>query len=306
MLSIYQGNVTLQTFADYEGARVQADIRSGPLAKLEPWARAENERGAGIYATVNETDGTWRNASTITRVRAYYCDLDGLTSEAHKAQRAYDLLTSRPPPSAIVRSGGGLHAYWYAVPGEPLDPERYKRVNMGLIAAFHGCPRTKDIARVLRLPGFCHLKDPDRPYLVEVLYEDLSALYTGEAIAKAYPYSEPKPQHRRLAGPLPDLNTPDAWAKVVRAVAEWFPVDGEKHRVLMLALGVAKKFGVSEAQAVDDLFPIVASWPTRSEPLTTLKQNARWAYQHGGDCTVAGLRSVGVAVPSLGQKARAS
>ena len=49
MLSIYQDNVTLQTFADHESATIEkAFIKSGNLKDLEPWAWQENEKGAGL------------------------------------------------------------------------------------------------------------------------------------------------------------------------------------------------------------------------------------------------------------------
>jgi len=36
-----------------------------------------NEMGAGVFVTINETDGTGRRAENITAVRAVFVDLDG-------------------------------------------------------------------------------------------------------------------------------------------------------------------------------------------------------------------------------------
>lgn len=303
MLSIYQDNVTLQTFADHEGATIEkAFIKSGNLQDLEPWAWQENEKGAGIYVTVNQTNGIWRKESAITKIRAFYVDIDGLTSEAHKAQKAYELLNSDLPPSAIVKSGGGLHAYWYAQEGEPLDAERYKLIEMGIIQAFDGCPRTKDIARVLRLPNFLHMKNPEKPYLIEVIYEDASHKVTGEQLKSTYPYVTPKPKYQAVQSNYTfSDDSSEVWPNIVNAVASWTPQQGMKHAVIMQALGVAKKFNVTQSQAFNDLLPILQSWDVRTDPVSTLTQNARWAFTQGQECTVAGLRTLGVDVPKLGR-----
>lgn len=299
MLSIFNHDLTLQTFADSKSASVYAAIKSGTYEDLVEWAWQENEKGAGIFVTVNQTDGTWREENTITKIRAYFCDIDGLHSEQQKAQKAYDLLSSKLPPSAIVRSGGGIHAYWYVKDGEPLDGDRYKEIEMGIIQAFDGCPRTKDIARVLRMPGFLHKKDPNNPYLIEVMHEDASHLVTGEELRKAYPYQKPVQKHYTQPAKSFAGDTTDVWQVVLKALSEWRPVDGKKHAVVMTAFGVAKKFGISESQAYNDLLSIVQSWDVRSDPVTTMRTNARWAYQHGGECHISGLRTLGVDVPKL-------
>ena len=88
MLSIFQEHVTLQTFRDHDSATGYAEIRSGTLKELEPWARQKNAQNQGVYATVNATDGKGREIKNITAIRAFFCDIDGLHSEAHKRQKA--------------------------------------------------------------------------------------------------------------------------------------------------------------------------------------------------------------------------
>lgn len=295
MLSIFGGRITVQTFADSRGCFVKPEVRHGLLRDLRPWAERVNRAGAGVFVSVNEMSG-WRDAAHVVRVRSFFCDIDGVCDEGHKAQRAYELLTCELPPSAIVKSANGLHAYWYVFDGEPVDAERFKRIEMGIIQAFRGCSRTKDIARVLRLPSFFHMKNPELPYLVEVLYEDASIRYSGDVLAEAFPFREPV---RRVSGGARVVPASDVWGAVLDSLRGWTPVDGSKHTVVMLALGVAKKFGVSESDAVAGLLPIVSGWDVRSDPVSTLRRNARWAFSQGGECSVAGLRSLGVPVPNL-------
>jgi hypothetical protein len=298
MLSIYlEKEITFQTFRDSHDSTAHPRIVKSTYQKAYKWAKQENEKGAGIYASVNGMD-TGRNKKAVTELRAYFVDVDGIASEKEKAKKAFDMLESKLPPSAIVFSKNGLHAYWYTNDPVPTDDEFYRCVIVGLIEHFKGCPRTKDIARVLRLPGFYHMKDRSEPYLVNVVFEDSKAKYTALQLMKEYPATQqPKPVHTLTY--VPTLHTNDDWSKVVNSLASWIPRDGEKHRVVMTALGVAKKFGVSQSQAFDDLLPIVQMWPTRTDPVTAMKQNTKWAYGHGEVCTVSGLRSLGVDVPKL-------
>lgn len=307
MLSIYQDHITLQTFADSKQVIIYPAIKEGTLQDLSAWAKTENQKGACISASVNEMRGG-RDIEHCTKVRAYYCDIDGLHSEAHKAQTMYTLLTSKLPPSAIVKSGNGVHAYWYAKEGEPIDKDYFTKIEMGIIQAFNGCPRAKDLARALRVPGFYHMKNPHAPYLIDIAFEDPSVTYSGEDLARAYPYKEPvKPrQHRSTQSFMATADGAEAWHVVLQALREWYPIEGEKHRVLMQTLGVAVKFKRSENETFNDLLPIVESWPTRTDAYSTLKSNCRWAFSKGGECTVSGLRSLGVEVPSLGKYMQAA
>lgn len=70
---------TLQTFDDTpakrgEAAKVhQVALANGALDALARW----NVRGAGVFVTVNATDGNGRQTHNIQRVRALFVDLDG-------------------------------------------------------------------------------------------------------------------------------------------------------------------------------------------------------------------------------------
>ena len=78
-----------------------------------------------------------------------------------------------PAPSAIIGSGGGLHAYW--ISSNPLTVDEWKPYAEGLKAAAIGlgllCDAglTTDCARILRIPGTFNYKT-DPPKRVETLY----------------------------------------------------------------------------------------------------------------------------------------
>jgi len=71
-----------------------------------------NDRGAGVFIVVNETDGRGRENENIKRVRAVYADLDGSPLDP--------ILTHSIKPHIIVESSPGKwHCYWRVV-GMPL------------------------------------------------------------------------------------------------------------------------------------------------------------------------------------------
>ena len=54
-----------------------AKIRNGTLAQHWNELVKLNAQGAGIFVTVNETDGKGREKSNVVRIRALFVDLDG-------------------------------------------------------------------------------------------------------------------------------------------------------------------------------------------------------------------------------------
>lgn len=302
MLSIWQNDVTLQSFADHEGAKGYPEIKHGTLQRLSAWAVERNQAGFGVYVTVNRTDGKGRKVENITGLRTWYTDIDGLNSEEEKNAKIYDLLVAPLPPSAIIKTKNGVHVYWFAEPNQDVNPEEFKKTVQGLAHRFGGDSKVSDISRVLRLPGYFHLKDPENSYLVEVAWPDSGAIYRQAELQQAYPL----PVERKTR-PLPpaaqryvdSFRSADDWTLVLEGLAAWPAADGAKHTVLMQALGVALKFNIPQERAVADLIPIVASWNTREDAAESVRRRAAWAFKSGKPTTVSGLRNAGVAIQRL-------
>lgn len=296
-LAILNGDITVQTFADHSGAVGHPEIRHGTLDSLSPWLKRKNQDGHGVHYTVNQTDGQGRKASNITGIRAYFCDVDGIPAPEIKSEVISTALMHDVGPSAIVETKNGVHMLWY-VHNAPVDPEHYTHTVEGIIQYWRGDNAAKNISRTLRLPGYNHQKDPQDPFEVWVVYEDANLFYSPADIRAAFP---PPPKTRRApVTPVTGSSalSNEAWAIIYQSLCEWVPVDGIKHRVLMVSLGVAKKFGVPEADALRDITALHQSWHTRDGDDKVLS-NLRWAYHQGQACTVSGLRSLGVPVPKL-------
>ncbi len=137
-----------------------------------------------LQSTAGETLGGKPKAIRLHQnaklLKAIWVDIDvkddpknyATIEEAWSAFSEFRRATDLPEPSAVVRSGGGLHVYW--VSDTPLTPEAWAPYAHGLKALLiqHGvkCDAglTTDDVRLLRVPSTLNYKyDPPRP--VELL-----------------------------------------------------------------------------------------------------------------------------------------
>jgi predicted P-loop ATPase len=169
--------IMFQTFDDKPTKRRDLAVsRCGSFAKLKPWLDAQNRSGAGIFHTVNRTDGRGRKKSNIIGINAFFADIDGALPAS------WDL-----PPTAVIGTPAGGHPYWKLIDhcafatAEQLLKLIAKKVG--------GDPKVAEIARVLRVPGFLHQKaepapivllslDPDRAYTLDEIVEAFGPLPT--------------------------------------------------------------------------------------------------------------------------------
>ena len=142
----YAERWTFQTFDDNSERKDSSLVRvlHGTLEEHAANLSNLNERGAGIFVTVNETDCRGRKRENIVRVRAVWQEDDG---------------EGKPlplEPHIVVESSPGKYHRYLFVNGFELDDHR--RVQQVLVDRYGSDPCAKDISRVLRLPGFFHRK----------------------------------------------------------------------------------------------------------------------------------------------------
>lgn len=152
---------TFATFTDAKGITKGrpdplAQIRHGTLDDLASWLTQQNQLGAGIFVTVNETDGRGRKKENITRIRA-------LWQEADRGDEPELPVV----PHIVVESSPGKHHRYILVRGAVL--EEFESVQQRLVDDYGSDPNAKDRSRVLRIPGFSHMKDPSTPHLVRLI-----------------------------------------------------------------------------------------------------------------------------------------
>lgn len=141
---------------------IPALVMRDTLANSWAWITALNAQGYGIFTAIQALDGRGRHLENVAFIRTHVVDLDDLAT----AQQSYQAACNwQPLPSfAVNTSPGKHHIYWPAVPYQGND--RYQLIERKLVALFGGDPSVIDAARVMRLPGSLHLKDPTSPYLV--------------------------------------------------------------------------------------------------------------------------------------------
>jgi predicted P-loop ATPase len=172
----------------------------GAAPKVSAWC-AEHGLGAfyGVLPRLQAGSGT---KASVGPGQVCWCDLDFKDYEDGEEEARERLTLLRMPPSALVSSGNGLHAYWLL--DAVVAPAVIEAANVRLIAATGADEACKDSARVLRLPGSLNVKDPQHPRPVVLDFLDAELRYNLEALvaaadtriddlAPAKPEPEPQP-----------------------------------------------------------------------------------------------------------------
>ena len=181
---------TFQTFDDNKGRgdRKLAHVTHGRMDQLLPLLTNHHNKGAGVFVTINETDGNGRKAGNITRVRAIWQDDD----DGWAGDFPLD------PHITVESSPGKFQRIWLV---QGMAKEQHKRTMETMVSRF-GCDKNaKDIARVLRVPGFWHLKgEPFQVRIVEMSEEDP---YPAEELMMAFSVGSQTPAPAPAPAPAP-------------------------------------------------------------------------------------------------------
>lgn len=179
------GLVTFQTFPDKETDKHGPSkwkltrVLHGTLVQIGNTLRYLNEQGAGVYATVNETDGKGRKAENIIKVRCVFADLDG---------SPLDPAMDDMPNMVVETSPGKYHAYW-KISDCPLAG--FKQIQQSIANKYNSDPKVCDLPRVMRVPGFFHHKND--PFLSEIVFRSDSGQVTFSEACEKWPV---KPRER--------------------------------------------------------------------------------------------------------------
>src|SRR6266851_2890822 len=197
--------VSFQSFDDDKDRKNPklARVLQGTLS--EHWGELVllNEDGAGVFVMVNEGDLKGRSAENVVAPRALFVDDDS---------GKLDPVTLKVPPSIVVQSKNGCHAYWKLLPGEPID--RFSLAQVALAQKLGTDPSVKDLPRVMRLPGFLHWKDVADPFLVEVI-QIINNVYTIDQVLEGFGVSpETENPQRRTSSVSPGVGS--RWAQILR------------------------------------------------------------------------------------------
>lgn len=154
--------------------------RHGKFEVLKKELEELNNSGYGIFVTINKTNLKRRTKQAILEYRALW---------AEKDSGEFGELPIEP--TMVVNSKRGKHLYW--ILKDFIPKENYskyesllKRIAIQLESDVNVC----DMSRVLRLPGFNHMKQSDDPFMVNIA-EISHTYYTIEQIETAFPFRKP-------------------------------------------------------------------------------------------------------------------
>lgn len=199
---------TWQTFSDKQKGGAPW-VLHGPLDQVWPKLMAKQREGHGVFVTVSQTDLRGRKVENVTGVRAVWVEADGGAT----------LDSFHLPPSILVQSRNGQHAYWLLREDQAVSD--LKLAVQTLAVHYRTDPNVTDVARVLRVPGTLHQKG--EPFLVQLLdvdpartrrsYEEaIPGAPVDDATWRAYRrWNETRGliQAHGSAVPLPDFGTPE-------------------------------------------------------------------------------------------------
>lgn len=163
--------------------RPDAPSKAAIACRDEAEARAWNtpERGFGVFRTVNSFDGA-RRKENLLRIKAWAIDMD----EGTKEEMAAKLRASPLVPTAIVETKRGYQAYWNARRDCGPKANHWNALVLERLVPHYGADKNaRDLARILRQPGFLHLKDPAAPFLVRTVWEHYVE-YSERQMAEAF------------------------------------------------------------------------------------------------------------------------
>lgn len=169
---------------DYSQEQKEKDSGNIP-AKLRylslEHARMEylNGRNCGIFFCPNGGNSDKEILTAHRPARAQFAEMDhgSMEEQLEKISRFH------LEPSIMIRTQKSLHVYWL------LDPmgkiERFRNIQLQLVAHFDGDPAVQNESRFMRLYGFNHCKR--KPVLVRLLKFNPELKYTQDELSSLLP-----------------------------------------------------------------------------------------------------------------------
>ena len=201
-----------------------ANLSLADVGQLLPELMKINEQGAGIFVARNECDGH-RSEANVSRVRGVHADMDDVTpTQIEAVIRVLE-------PSIIVQSSSKnrVQLYWQLADGEELSKGEAKSINQFLVQLYGADPAAVDVSRLLRLPGFMHMKYRADGRTPTVTLISVGETYTAAQIRNAFPPAKGTTQTPKATPPsnppgeLNQILIPANLEAVVEAVSVKYP-----------------------------------------------------------------------------------
>lgn len=168
-----------------------------------------NQQGFGIFWTVNEFNGP-RQIQNLKHINAWAVDIDTGT----KDEQLEKIKSAPLRPTMIIEVKRGYHVYYRAI---DANPHHWNAIMLDRLVPYFGADKNaRDLARILRVPGYFHMKDPNDPYLVKKIYE-FPVAYTEQQMARRFPESQQilaQKEIHRVAKKYAPNESDDLWKRI--------------------------------------------------------------------------------------------
>ena len=250
---------TFQTFDDNKDRKEPSLTRifNGKLDQHIDDLLRLSSLGAGVFVTVNETDLKGRTKDNIVRVRVVF----------QEADRPGVPIPPLAPHIVVQTSPGKFHRYWLTDESESALGQ-FADVMRTMVDQYGSDPNAQDLSRVLRLPGFFHLKDSANPFLVSVIEISQLRPYSWEQITAAIPPTK-APAFVHAQGDKKGFGK-EYW----RALSAIKVLDPDCEYGIWLAIGMALHHG-SDGGALG--FAVWDGWSARGSSYRDGETAYKWA-----------------------------
>lgn len=160
-----------------------SDLKTHPgVIQINPNAAYEaNQEGYGIFWSVNAFNGP-RRIENLLHINAWAIDLDTGTKP-----EMLEKIKSGLVPTMLVETKRGFHVYFGA---SDAKQENHKNILLDRLVPFYGADKNaRDLARILRVPGFYHMKDKNDPFLIQKVWT-YKCLYSEAEMMAFYPEAD--------------------------------------------------------------------------------------------------------------------
>ncbi len=196
-----------------------------------------NDEGYGIFQTVNIMKGNRRGNELIQELNYIYCDFD-FKKEGEKKDvselklQAIKDLKEHCEPTFTIETKNGLHPYWELEDKDVKNAETYKRILLGVIdfSILLGSAgdKVKDLARIMRAPGYFHCKGDDK--FLCTLSKGSMKKYSYKELLTKFPYSEPRTGQKSMplntfSNGIDNLDIKDIYVAVMAEIGQRIEFD---------------------------------------------------------------------------------
>ena len=216
-----------------------------------------NSKGAGVYFTVNETNGVGRTTKHIESIRSVFIDLDGSPLPEN---------FNIPPNITVNTSPNKYHCYWL-VKDMPL--ESFTLYQQALAVKFNSDPVVKDLPRIMRVAGFFHHKK--QPYAVRIIKCTTQEPYTMKEIKEGLELQRPEKKVIKMD------YTPSTYKGKYTGTLRYGMNAGTRHAQLIKILVAIKKRGETFDYAKNEAIEFARSCvPPENENEVMFQLNDIW------------------------------